>query len=169
MIINISISGDRELIARLKSMPASVHAALLAKVQALALKLEGHIKRNKLSGQVLNRKSGRLMRSINSKTTQTPDSVFGVVFQSADVPYGAIHEFGGQTRAHLIVPKKAAILRFIKGGDKVFATRVNHPGSKMPERSYMRSGLRDMSEEISKGIKQAVLREVQGKTEGGAA
>lgn len=161
MIINIVVKGDTELIAKFKSMPATVHAALLQKVYELSLKLEAHVKKNKLSGQVLNRKSGRLVRSIGSRVLNTAEAVFGIVFQSADVPYGAIHEYGGKTGAHLIVPKRAKVLAFTKAGSQVFATKVNHPGSKFPSRSYMRSSLREMSSEISLGMKEAIVKGAQ--------
>jgi phage gpG-like protein len=87
----------------------------------------------------------------------------GSVFSSGDVKYAAIHEFGGQTAPHLIVPKKAQALAFMgKSGNQVFARQVNHPGSKMPERSFLRSALNDMSGEIQRGMKQAVIQGAQG-------
>ncbi|USN16573.1 hypothetical protein POLEWNIK_00470 [Brevundimonas phage vB_BpoS-Polewnik] len=161
MIVNIVVNGDTEVIAKFKSMPAAVHAALLQKVHALSLKLEAYVKKNKLSGQVLNRKSGRLIRSIGSRVLDGDKSVFGIVFQSADVPYGGIHEYGGKTSAHVITPKKAKVLAFTKAGATVFARKVNHPGSKMPTRSYMRSSLREMSTEISLGMKEAIVKGAQ--------
>lgn len=157
-MIRMMVTGDKELIARLDAMPASVAVSLLRKVHELVLRLQAFIQRDKLSGQVLNRKSGRLMRSIKTKVEQAARAVYGIVFQSADVPYGGIHEFGGRTSAHVIMPKKASVLAFNWKGAKVFFRKVNHPGSTMPERSYMRSGLRDMSVEISTGIKMAVLQ-----------
>jgi len=169
MIVNIVVNGDTEVIAKFKSMPSAVHAALLQKVYALSLKLEAHVKKNKLSGQVLSRKSGRLIRSIGSRVLDTGASIFGIVFQSGDVPYGAIHEFGGKTGAHLIVPKKAAVLAFLgKAGGTVFARKVNHPGSQFPSRSYMRSSLRDMSTEISLGMKEAIVKGAQAHMGGRA-
>jgi hypothetical protein len=58
------------------------------------------------------------------------------------------------------------VLAFSVGGEMRFARRVNHPGSKMPERSFMRSSLRDMSTQISLGMKEAVVRAAQ-KSVGG--
>lgn len=159
--LSVAIVGDKEIIARFKSMPAAVQSSLFQKVSFLTLKLEAYIKKNKLSGQVLNRKSGRLLRAINSRVSQSALAVWGFVFVSADVPYAGIHEFGGRTNAHLIVPKKASVLAFTSAGKQLFAARVNHPGSTMPERSYMRSSLRDMSTEISLGMKEAIIKGVQ--------
>lgn len=162
MLLNVTLVGDRELIARLDRMPGAVQAALRLKVMELALKLENYVKTQKLNGQVLNRITGRLARSIANKVTSSAKEVFARVFSSGDVKYAGIHEFGGTTAPHIIEPKKASVLAFAgANGGMVFARRVNHPGSKMPERSFLRSSLRDMSTEISLGMKTAVVHAVQ--------
>lgn len=159
MLLTIAMTGDKALIAKLDRMPAALKQALLVKVTQLALRLEKKVKVDKLNGQVLNRVTGNLARSIAYKVDQGPESVTGRVFSSGDVKYAAIHEFGGQTAPHLILPKKAQALAFTsKGGEQVFARKVNHPGSKMPERSFLRSSLRDMSGEITKELKATVIR-----------
>lgn len=167
MLLNVTLVGDKELIARLQKMPGAVQAALHIKVTQLALKLEKYIKTQKLNGRVLNRISGRLARSISNKVMMSAHEVIARVFSSGDVPYAAIHEFGGKTQPHIIEPKKASVLAFAGGdGGMVFARRVNHPGSVMPERSFMRSSLRDMSTEISLGMKTAVVRSIQKSVDG---
>lgn len=162
MIVNITISGDRELVARLDRMPTAVHLALKIKITQLALRLEKWVKTRKLNGQVLNRITGRLARSIGNKVTAGANWVLASVFSSGDVKYAGIHEFGGKTAPHLIVPKKAKALAF--GGG--FFAKVNHPGSKMPERSFLRSSLRDMSSQISLGMKEAVVKACQKTVSG---
>lgn len=167
MLMNVTLVGDKELIARLQKMPGAVQAALKIKVTQLALQLENYVKTRKLNGQVLNRISGRLARSIANKVFATANEVIARVFSSGDVKYAGIHEFGGKTSPHIIEPKKASVLAFAgAGGAMVFARRVNHPGSKMPERSYLRSSLREMSTQISMGMKEAVVRAAQKSVEG---
>lgn len=167
MLMNITLVGDRELVLRLQRMPGAVEAALRIKVTELALRLENYIKTQKLNGQVLNRISGRLARSIANKVTASTHEIMARVFSSGDVKYAGIHEFGGKTSPHIIEPKKASVLAFAGAdGGMVFARRVNHPGSKMPERSYMRSSLHDMSTEISMGMKTAVVRTIQKSVRG---
>lgn len=158
MIFNVTIAGDTALLAKFDRMQSAVMLALKMKITKLTLQLENRVKTQKLSGQVLNRVSGRLMASIGREVVSQPDKVYGRVFSSGDVKYAAIHEFGGQTAPHLILPKKASVLKFDKGGQTVFARKVNHPGSKMPERSFLRSSLRDMSEQISREMKEAVVK-----------
>jgi phage gpG-like protein len=154
-LLSINLVGDRELIARFQAMPSKVHAALLKKVTALRLKLEAHIKDQKLSGQVLHVQTGNLRASIFSETIDSAESVIGRAASSGDVKYAGIHEFGGQTPAHVIEAKGNA-LAFMFQGKQAFFKRVNHPGSTMPERSFMRSSLADMRDEIVQGMTDAV-------------
>lgn len=161
MDLKVEIFGDRDLIERLSSMPSKVHAALLRKVTALDLKLEAKVKQ-KLSGEVLNVRTGALRRSIFGKVEDEPTRVVGKVASSGDVKYAAIHEFGGKTAAHEIVAKNGQALAFMMGGKQVFFKKVNHPGSTMPERSFLRSSLSDMKSEILEGLRQAV-KEGTGK------
>ena len=136
-----------------------IHDALFKKATAYALLLESHIKADKLSGQVLNVRTGNLRRSIFSGVDDNGDTIEIWAKQSGDVKYGAIHEFGGKTAAHDILPMKAKALHFIVGGKEIFAKIVHHPGSVMPERSYMRSSLEDMKDSIIAGLKDAVVKE----------
>lgn len=47
--------------------------------------------------------------------------------------YAAIHQFGGQTKPHVILPRNKKALAF--GGRVV--KKVNHPGSKIPARPFL--------------------------------
>jgi len=154
--VDFSITGADDLDRRLDELPEHLHRSLRAKVHALTLMLEAHIKQDKLSGQVLKTQSGRLKRSIQSKVTDNGEVIRGTVFSSGDVPYAGIHEFGGRTSPHLISPVKAQALAFMYNGKMTFAKLVRHPGSKMPERSFMRSGLSDMKNRIVTEMAEAV-------------
>lgn len=154
-MLNVTLTGDRELIERFASMPDRVRAALVQKVSYLALGLEEKVKK-KLSGDVLKVRTGNLRRSIQHKVDQSAAAVTGTVYSSGDVKYAAIHEFGGRTKAHVIEAASGKTLAFTMNGKQVFARRVNHPGSKIPERSFLRSSLTDMRDEIVAGLHQAV-------------
>ncbi len=54
---------------------------------------------------------------------------------SNDRPYAAIHQFGGKTAAHTIVPKKGKALAWPGGPGPV--KKVDHPGSKIPARPML--------------------------------
>lgn len=168
MIVSVKLVGDRQLLARLDSMPDSVRRVLTAKIMALALMLQGHIQKNKLSGQVLHVRTGALRRSIHVKVDQRATGVWGRVLSSGDVKYAGIHEFGGRTKAHVIEPRKVKALAFMVGGSQVFAKRVNHPGSQMPMRSFMRTGLGDKAAQISTEMKAAVIEGLMSAKRGAA-
>lgn len=141
---------SQELIAK----SSAVRDAIAKAMEAAALDLVSHVKKNKLSGQVLKRKTGNLSRSINYKMNTSGDTVSASVGSNA--VYAAIHEFGGQTAAHAIHAKAGSVLAFQKGGSQMFAKSVNHPGSKMPQRSFLRSSLADKSESIRARLDAAV-------------
>lgn len=163
-MISMTMTGDRQVIARLQEMPDSLRQILRRRVWALTLKLQARVQR-KLSGQVLNVVTGALRRSIQSDVREEATAVLGRVFSTGDVKYARIHEFGGRTRAHVIEPRKASALLFAMGGKNVFARRVNHPGSVMPERSFMRSSLAEMQDEIIRTLTDGI---VEAAMQGGA-
>jgi len=157
-MLNIVLVGDTQVIAEMDRMPPSVRVMLRQKIRSLALRLKTKIQRDKLSGQVLNVVTGALRRSIQDQIHEDATSVIGEVFSSGDVKYARIHELGGKTRAHDIYPRKADALSFMMGGRRVFAKVVHHPGSVMPERSFMRSSLREMTQTIQREMKEAVIQ-----------
>ena len=141
--------------AALAAMPERVQAALLDKANALAAELEAKVAQ-KLAGGVLNPRTGALARSIVSTIEETAMGVAVTVASNGDVKYAKIHEFGGVIPPHEIVPDKARALAFAIDGKQVFARRVNLPAVTMPERSYLRSSLAEMAEEIRAGMSEAV-------------
>jgi phage gpG-like protein len=127
--------------AALAGMPERLRGALSTRATELAAELQAKIAQ-KLTGGVLNTKSGALARSIGVTIDDTSADV-SVRIATADVKYAAIHEFGGTIPALQIVPDKARALAFVTGGKQAFAARVQIPTVTMPERSYMRSALEE--------------------------
>jgi phage gpG-like protein len=143
----LEVRGLDETSARLDAYPAALQAALGAKATELAATLTDLVK-NKLSGAVLNTGSGALRDSIGASVTADADSVLASVGSEGDVKYAAIQEYGGKTSAHEILPVKGDVLAFVASDGQHFARRIEHPGSVIPERSYLRSSLEDMKDEI---------------------
>lgn len=154
-MFTVSLEGDRELVARLGSMPERVRAALLKKTYALAVQLADRVRR-KLSGEVLNVRTGNLRASIFEDVQSDAASVIGRVYSSGDVKYAAAHEFGATIRIPEIVPVKAKALHFIIGGKDIFAMRARAHDVVLPERSFLRSSLVDMKAQIIAGLQEAV-------------
>lgn len=111
--------------------------------------------RGKLSGSVLQVRSGKLLNSIKGDMVENANTIYGRVFSDGSVPYAGIHERGGQTSPHDIRPVNARALHFMAGGGDVFAMVVHHPGSKIPARSYLRSSLTEMKDRLITDITEA--------------
>lgn len=156
MIVELQYS-DTKIMGKLDLMPIAARDALSKAVTINAMELTAYVKEKKLSGQVLQVRTGNLRRSIHATpTVETPVSVQAAVKSSGDVKYAGIHEFGGVTAPHDIYPVHASALRFMgRNGQFVFAKVVHHPGSRMPERSFLRSGLKDLRPKIVEDLKAA--------------
>jgi phage gpG-like protein len=154
--------GLDETKARLGAYPATLSAALAAKAAQLAGALVDGIRNDKLAGAVLNLRSGALQASIAANVSVDGDSVLASVGSEGEVKYAAIQEYGGKTGAHEILPQKARALSFVIGGALRFARKVEHPGSLIPERSYLRSSLDEMSGEIIAALAAAATETWEG-------
>lgn len=162
LALNLTVTGLRETINQLSMLPAAVGEAIYQMVQRQVLLLQAHVVRDKLSGQVLNVRSGALRRSIQARVEKLGELVVrGFVYSAGDVKYAGIHEFGGKTAPHDIYPTHGQALRFAMGGETVFAKVVHHPGSQMPERSYLRSGLYDRASDIEEDARQTVAKALE--------
>ncbi len=151
----LRVDGLDEAGARLDAYPAELAAAIAAKTAELAAMLADRVRTDKLSGGVLNARSGALKASIAAEVSANRDGARAAVGSNGAVPYAAIQEYGGKTAAHEILPVKAEALAFVGGGALRFARKVEHPGSVIPERSYLRSSLDEMSDEIVAALADA--------------
>lgn len=149
-----SVIGRDEVVAKLQRAGSTAHQAIYKLVNELGLRLLAHVKADKLSDQVLHVRTGRLRRSINLQMTDNGSEVIASV--GTNVVYARIHEFGGKTSPHVIEAKNGKALRFESNGMVYYRQRVNHPGSKMPERSFLRSSLEDMRAYIHERLAQGV-------------
>jgi len=91
-------------------------------------------KRGKTSNAQVLLDTGRLRRSVGATHTVHGHTleIFGGI---TPIAYGTIHQFGGRTAPHTIVPKRAKALFW--AGAKHPVKRVNHPGSRIPARPYV--------------------------------
>ena len=135
---------DAAVLARLDSLPDRVRARLEVAINTLAQKLRKHVIQDKLLGQVLNRVTGDLGRSIQETVESSATGVVGTVYSSGDVVYGRIHEYGATFTRRMSVAWGKNL-------------RAPHDVTyHYPERSFMRSSLADMRDDIVEGITNAV-------------
>lgn len=141
-------------------LPAIVQTILLDKVRYFTertAELAGE-----LMDERLGQKTGRLSSlDITTRVEEVGKGVIGsVVFP--DVPYARIQDKGGVIPAHMIYPRNAKVLAFYGAtGEKVFATRVFHPGATIEGKHFSRDAKRQMGPEISRGLKKALVEGIR--------
>jgi len=143
-MLNITITGDDRLSARFEAMPAKLVQALSRKMYLLTGMLRDYVIEDKLSGQVLNKRTGALQQSIQRDVETGASSVVGEVFSAGDVKYAAVHEFGATF-------KRAVTVAWGKPVKNPRDATFNYP-----ERSFLRSSLGDKHDEVVQGLTDAV-------------
>lgn len=142
----------------------AVIARLKAEMQAETINLLAYVEDNKLSGQVLNQRSGALKRSGYTEFQSTEDEIAGVIgFGSGlstsqnTVPYAAIHEFGGTINVPAVDGK---LMVFQKAGQTIFTTKHVAFTVHMPARPYLGPSIDENREGILARLQTAVNEEL---------
>jgi phage gpG-like protein len=154
-MITVQVIGDDRLVARLKAMPGRLHDGIACAVARLGLELQRKVQ-EKLSGEVLKVRTGSQRSSINTRIIDTPSEVSATV--GTNIAYARYHEYG-VARAWLIEARNVKALRFTVGGETLFQRRVTHPS--LPERSFLRSALKEMAPQIEVELREAVAEAIR--------
>lgn len=158
-MIEVELRGDREVVARFEALSPKVHLRVVKAMNATLARLSTFVKAGKLHGQVLHVRTGALSRSITFKVDDTGDVITGQVgvFAGPTISYGRAHEFGVEktvtVKEHLRTIKQAWG-RAIE--PKAITVRAHTMKMNLPERSFLRSSLREFREAIVGVVAQAV-------------
>lgn len=142
-MIRTEVLGASEAIASIDSVPDRVRKGLFRGISRLTIKLQRMVMRDKLSGQVLKVRTGRLRRSIGQVVETNGDKIAGIV--STPVVYAPPHEYGFKgtvdVRSHVRQIKQAF-------GKPISAKSITVQSysrkMNLPERSFLRSAFKDL-------------------------
>lgn len=140
-MITVEVDPTRAFL-KLDRIPNDIRTALRGTIVDLTRSLTALI-RAKLSGGVLNVRSGKLLNSIQSQLIENTATVYGRVFTQG-VPYAAIHEFGGVIHH----PGSSKFQSWQGPAGWVYTNFTRPHDIPMPKRSYMNSSLDEMRAEI---------------------
>lgn len=152
-MVRIEVEGAAATARMLRGVAPRVMTSIEQRINAVSLRLLSRVKNDKLSGQVLKNRSGRLRGSITQEITERTDARI-VAEVGTNKEYARPHEYGGkwEVPAHQRMqrlawgkPMKNPRLVDVKKHDVV-----------LPERSFLRSALREMAPEIRAEIAKAV-------------
>jgi len=159
MRINIAVVNG-EIVARwLGDIPKKLTPALASALNKYIINLSNYIRFQKLSGQVLKKKTGRLRESILPILAKQEGGLIWAGI-GTDVVYARIHEFGGVTRPHIIERRWRKALHFIKDGQDIFAIKVKHPGSRIPARPYIHPSFEETQDQLVVGLEKAISESI---------
>lgn len=161
-MIEFSVQGDQAVVKMLGAQVPALTKAVRNSITRASIMLVRYVKENKLSGQVLHVRSGTLRRKVNYRVTETPSTITGQA--GVKLSYAAAHEYGFDgdvnVREHLRTAKQA-FGRPIAA--TTFSVRAHSRHMKLPERSFLRSSLRELTPAIQGMIRQAVKRGSDGR------
>jgi hypothetical protein len=168
-MIEFRIEGDAAVVRSLAARVPALTKAVLNSVTRASIMLVRYVKENKLSGQVLHVRTGNLRRAVNFRVTQSPTSITGSV--GVKSKYGRAHELGLDVEETVREHLRTAKMAFGRPISPVtFSVRAHTRHMKLPERSFLRSSLREMTPQIQEMIRAGVsgalgdrARDTQGR------
>jgi phage gpG-like protein len=147
-MIDLEATGLEKVIVMIRELPARQRTAIAAAVWRATGDLAIYVKQQKLSGQVLNQRTQRLVRSIHPEVTETTTSIVGTV--GTNVEYAAYQEYGfsgtEQVREHertITVAFGKTLPTPVTAQIRAHSRNVNYPAH-----SYLRSSLAENEEQI---------------------
>ena len=146
-MLNGTVAGGQQVAGKLKGVAGSTRGAIRKTVGRLTLELLVKVKQEKLSGQALNVRTGRLRRSITQRITSTDSEISAIV--GTNVEYGKFHEMGLGIKADMKKKREA-----FKAG--LLASKPSLNPDNLPPRSFLRSALKEMSPRILEEFKNSV-------------
>ena len=158
-MIKAWVVGHTQLANKYTNLRARLVQRIYVTMVGLADDLTAYIKMNKLSGQVVNVRTGNLRNSIKKVVIENGSQITAIVgsnVPSKPVPYAGWLENG--TPAYDIVPKEKKALAFQWKGKQFILKKVHHPG--IAGRFFMRDSLAEFKPIIIMRLNNAIKKEI---------
>lgn len=157
-MINAKITGGEHLGKTFRDSIQNVQSGVQKEIMRLALKMTGKVM-GKLSGEVLRVRTGRLRRSIHPEWDFKPGYAGATV--GTNVEYAAIHEYGFKGSVQVKSFQREMTMAFGKPiAPRSVLIKSHARNINMPERSFLRSTLTEMTAEIKESLPNAVMKEL---------
>jgi hypothetical protein len=158
-VITAYLVGDEQLLERLRGISDAVNSGLARCITQLGIDLQRNVQQDKLSGQVLKSRTGTLKSSIDRRVDQNARGATTDIFTA--LRYGAAQEYGFTGTVSV-----GASLRRIREAfgrpiaEKTISVRAYDRRMALPERSFLRSALEDMTPAIRDAVDAALAEAV---------
>lgn len=151
-------NSDQVLVRQLTLKAPQILERLTAQLTEEMIFLQGVIQTEKLSGQILQHKSGKLIGSVRAVPAVLSGGFISAEVDAAGGPawYGSLFEYGTE-EGYDIFPHTRTALKFVDHGSTIFAKAVHHPP--ILRKAFMGPTLTEMAPTIAADL-QAALNEV---------
>jgi hypothetical protein len=158
-VITAYLVGDEQALQRLRGLPEAVNSRLLRAITQLGIDLQRDVQQDKLSGQVLRSRTGSLRSSIDVMVDQSGGAITASVF--SDSRYAGVQEYGFAGTVSI----RASLRRIREAfgrpiAEKTISVRAYDRRMDLPERSFLRSALDDMTPAIRDEVEAALAEAV---------
>lgn len=157
--IRLEVRGSDQVGLKLDRFPETVREKLRAAIREATGRVQATVMNDKLSGQVLNVRTGNLKSNINVAMTESAAGIFGTV--GTNVPYGRIHEYG--FAGALPVAQHVRMQTMVFGRAVTpfsVAVTAHQRAVTYPERSFLRTALKDNADTVLTILRRAVKEAV---------
>jgi Bacteriophage HK97-gp10, putative tail-component len=158
-VITANLVGDEQALERLRALPEAVNSRLLRALTQLGIELQRDVQQDKLSGQVLRSRTGSLKSSIDFRIDQSVGAITANVFSGSR--YASVQEYGFAG----MVSVRASLRRIREAfgrpiAEKTISVRAYDRRMDLPERSFLRAALNDMTPTIRDEVETALAEAV---------
>jgi phage gpG-like protein len=153
MGISIRVFGKTEFISKYRKIAAMLPSMVTDEMKTQMMQLADYVRTNKLSGDPLHRRTGKLSRSISGNASATGNLVTGTV-GSKGVPYAAVHELG----LTVTIPSHERLISMVFGKPVVPHTiSIKSYTVTFPMRAYLKPSLEEKRAGILANIRASII------------
>lgn len=153
-MLKMEFIGGGILAAVFKAYAADVQDAVVKSVGRSALRLQSEVMLNRLSGRVLRVRTDNLRRSVHQRVNVSGNVVSGEV--DTNVRYGIAHEYGFAGSVNVKASLRQVRQAFGKPLKPPRYVRAHTRDVKLPERSFLRSALRDLTPKFADDLQKSI-------------
>lgn len=155
-MIRMSVIGEDTTLASIDETYKAYLVAARNAVKKVGYRHESIIKTQKLQGQVLNRRSGRLSAGVHTVFVDDDTSSSAITGIGPELLYGKMHEEGG-----VFTVKEHLRMMTMAWGKPVANPReilVKEHSMTVPQRSFLRSTMREQAETDIQTVRDEVAK-----------
>lgn len=155
--IKVTVVGKAQLIEKLRNMGARAPFAMYEAVKDEMVKLADYVRATKLQGNPLNHRTGRLSRSVTGRADiDGTDTINGSIGVSLDeVPYAAVHEFGGTFNVPAYVRE---VDKVFGRSVKPFEQNVRAHTATYPQRAFLKPSMDERRDAILASLQKKLVK-----------